>query len=253
MPWKSFFAWMILACGLSLGFASGGRAQESAAGKVVYGMFGPRVLGQTLQSPVQRPDRGIARDAYGNFLGVNRAYSGRRFPEPGVRSVAPEPRPIFREPETPREPEIPPERPSRPDEWLRTEGGEAEASPPPWRMDEGGSDSASLDRGGTGSRFSGARNVMVSLPSDVTAADPLAGRIARLLERMPQIMKRSPIRVTVVGETAILRGRVASNHDRELAENLVRLEPGIWEVRNELLVEESPRVAAAPATGSGRP
>jgi len=253
MPWKSGLAWMVLACGLGLGVGSGVRAEESAAGKVVYGMFGPRVLGQTLQSPVQRPDRGIARDAYGNFLGVNRAYSGRRFPEPGVRSFAPEPVPILREPETPREPEIPPERPSTPDEWLRTEGGEAEASPSPRRIDEGVSDSASLDQGVARGRFSGARNVMASLPSDVTVADPLAGRIARLLERMPQIMKRSPIRVTVVGETAILRGRVASSRDRELAENLVRLEPGIWEVRNELVVEESPRVAAAPAAASGRP
>jgi len=72
--------------------------------------------------------------------------------------------------------------------------------------------------------------------------DPFSGRIASALEGTAQIKKRSPIRVDVVGETAILRGRVATQRDRELAENLVRFEPGIWDVKNLLIADDAPRV-----------
>ncbi|MHB1034225.1 MAG: BON domain-containing protein [Pirellulales bacterium] len=55
--------------------------------------------------------------------------------------------------------------------------------------------------------------------------------------------------VTVVGETAVLRGVVASTHARDLAEQMVRLEPGIWNVRNELQVAGQPETPVPqPAT-----
>ncbi len=44
------------------------------------------------------------------------------------------------------------------------------------------------------------------------------------------------IQVAVEGQTALLRGTVASEEERKLAETLVSLEPGVWEVRNELTV-----------------
>lgn len=245
---KAFVAGIAVACGLGLAAVEIASAQDSSAGRVVYGMFGPRVLGQPLQSPVQRADRGIARDAYGNFLGVNRAYSGRRFPEPGARSLTPQPASI------PPQPEISPEPAPAPDHWLRTEGDEAAIAPSPWTSDEIQPGSASLEQGNTGDqRASQGKVALVGLSGNARSVDSFAGRIATMLERMPQIAKRSPIRVTVVRETAILRGRVASPRDRELAENVVRLEPGIWDVRNELTVEELPRIAAAPTAGSGRP
>jgi osmotically-inducible protein OsmY len=58
--------------------------------------------------------------------------------------------------------------------------------------------------------------------------------------------------VDVVGETAILRGRVATRQDRELAENLVRLEPGVWDVKNLLIAEDSPRVTTINVRPAGQ-
>ncbi len=93
--------------------------------------------------------------------------------------------------------------------------------------------------------------MVVGFPSSLPATDPFTNRIAAVLERTTRIKKLSPIRVDVANETAILRGRVATQQDRELAENLVRLEPGIWDVKNELVVEESAHVAAANARPAG--
>ncbi len=247
MHWKLGFAWMALVCGLGLWDVERARAQDGYSGKVVYGMFGPRVLGQTLQSPVQRADRGISRDAYGNFLGVNRAYSGRRFPEPGQRPVSPPPAPL------PPPLEVSPEPRSAPEEWLRTEGAEATSWSSPWTSDEEPSGSTFWEEATGARRSSGARIAVVGARGNDRSVDPFAGRIAATLEKMPQIAKRSPIQVTVVGETAILRGRVASARDRELAENVVRLEPGVRDVRNELVVEEPSRVAAARAAAPSLP
>jgi len=63
--------------------------------------------------------------------------------------------------------------------------------------------------------------------------------LTKILERSSRVQIIAPVEVAVEGQTAILRGTVASQHDRVLAEQLVRLEPGIWDVRNELVVEES--------------
>ena len=46
----------------------------------------------------------------------------------------------------------------------------------------------------------------------------------------------APVAVAVQGSTAVLQGTVATEHDRELAEALVRLEPGISHVVNELQI-----------------
>lgn len=50
------------------------------------------------------------------------------------------------------------------------------------------------------------------------------------------ITNPSEVRVEVVGSTAILRGRVASDDERRLVEGIVRLEPGIHDVKNELTI-----------------
>lgn len=222
-------------------------AQYGYSDKVVYGMFGPRVLGQTLQSPVQRPDRGIARDVYGDFLGVNRAYSGRRFPEARPRHPTVDSVPV------PLPPQVEPEAQPVPDEWLRTESSGAGVDPWPWTIDAEEPDSSSLRGPRRTPGNPGATAVLVGLPSGAPASDPFARRIAAVLESTNRIKKLSPIHVTVVNETAILRGRVASVQDRDLAENLVRLEPGIWDIKNELVVEKPARVAATNATTASRP
>ena len=67
-------------------------------------------------------------------------------------------------------------------------------------------------------------------------ADRSGAALAVRVRGMDRILAVWPIRVTVENETAILHGRVATDRDRRLAEAYVRLEPGIWAVRNELIV-----------------
>lgn len=46
---------------------------------------------------------------------------------------------------------------------------------------------------------------------------------------------------TEAGATAILRGTVATKEEREVAEQMAAMEPGVATVRNELRIAESPR------------
>jgi osmotically-inducible protein OsmY len=58
-----------------------------------------------------------------------------------------------------------------------------------------------------------------------------------------QLKSKDSILVEMDGETLVLRGSAASANERRLAEALVRMTPGIYDVRNELQV---PEVAPAP-------
>ena len=57
-----------------------------------------------------------------------------------------------------------------------------------------------------------------------------------LINRTSILKLPSAVRVEVSGNTVILRGRVADDDERRLIEGMVRLEPGIHDVRNELVV-----------------
>jgi hypothetical protein len=59
--------------------------------------------------------------------------------------------------------------------------------------------------------------------------------VERHLSQSP-IRWAQPFEVSLVGRTAVLRGAVASERDRELAEALVRFEPGISDVQNDLQI-----------------
>ena len=50
------------------------------------------------------------------------------------------------------------------------------------------------------------------------------------------------ITVSVDNGVVVLRGKVADEHDRDLAEAMIRLNPGVYNVRNELQIGD---VAAA--------
>jgi osmotically-inducible protein OsmY len=67
--------------------------------------------------------------------------------------------------------------------------------------------------------------------------------LTALLDKSKDIHKRSPLSVTLEGDTAVIRGRVATEHDRDLAAAIIRLEPGVGQVRNELVVESAPPAA----------
>jgi hypothetical protein len=70
-----------------------------------------------------------------------------------------------------------------------------------------------------------------------TTASPMANkRLTGILQRSSRIEAISPLAVQVRGRTAILTGQVASESDRELAQKVVLLEPGISQVQNDLTV-----------------
>lgn len=58
----------------------------------------------------------------------------------------------------------------------------------------------------------------------------------RRLTKIPQLTVTGPVQVSMEGATAVLKGYVASERDRDLAEKLALLEPGIGDVRNELQI-----------------
>jgi hypothetical protein len=67
----------------------------------------------------------------------------------------------------------------------------------------------------------------------------MAARSQQFATRVPKIPGFAQVRglsVEMDGETAILRGTVESEEQRELMERMAKLEPGISAVRNELLV-----------------
>jgi hypothetical protein len=77
---------------------------------------------------------------------------------------------------------------------------------------------------------------------------------SRLTDRLASSLTRAgtgPVEVSVEGETAILRGEVASERDRKLARLLLLLEPGISTVRDELILKRpgaTPQPARSPQT-----
>lgn len=72
-------------------------------------------------------------------------------------------------------------------------------------------------------------------PPDGTLSATLTSR----LQRARLGPSQNSVAVEVRGHTATLRGQVATDHERALAEQLVRLEPGIAQVDNQLVVSPS--------------
>ena len=60
------------------------------------------------------------------------------------------------------------------------------------------------------------------------------------------------IEVSVVNQTAILRGVVSSDKERKLAATLALFEPGIWKVENQLQVKQSGQPDSSPSIVSPR-
>ena len=84
-------------------------------------------------------------------------------------------------------------------------------------------------------------------PRARTSGELDARLINRLQTRLPGDAT-NPIEVSVGEDEVVLRGEVASERDRRMAELLVRFEPGVRQVRNELLVAptSTPQEPATP-------
>ncbi len=72
---------------------------------------------------------------------------------------------------------------------------------------------------------------LARLPEETSLA--LAGHLGAL----PALHLSSPVQVEMRGHRAILRGVVATEHDRDLAERVARLEATVDQVENQLVVE----------------
>jgi osmotically-inducible protein OsmY len=64
-----------------------------------------------------------------------------------------------------------------------------------------------------------------------------------VLARSSRLKSRGSIQVASDGGVVVLRGTVPDDHERRHAESLVRLTPGVREVRNELKIQGRAAVA----------
>lgn len=70
----------------------------------------------------------------------------------------------------------------------------------------------------------------------VVPAAPVQTRLTTRVQRVLNVAPSRPVTINVEGRVAILRGTVATEHEKLLAEKLAMLEPGISEVKNDLVV-----------------
>ncbi len=77
------------------------------------------------------------------------------------------------------------------------------------------------------------------------AGPEIRSALSERMEKSSRIAKLAPITVALQGETVVLQGAVETEHDRALAEQLALLEPGVRQVKNELIV--------GPPAGLGQP
>lgn len=93
-------------------------------------------------------------------------------------------------------------------------------------------------------------------PAAALLSDNVGSVLSTRLARSGRFQSTEPLDVAIADGTATLRGAVGSNYDRSLVEQLVRLEPGVWRVKNELTVLQTgvpTLVPAAPEPLSGPP
>jgi hypothetical protein len=71
----------------------------------------------------------------------------------------------------------------------------------------------------------------------VVTSGPLVGELQSVLARSSRLSPNDAIQVGVAeGGVVVLQGTVADPHDRRIAEGMIRLSPGVRDVRNELQV-----------------
>jgi BON domain len=86
-------------------------------------------------------------------------------------------------------------------------------------------------------------------PQPIAAGRAAAGFNTRLA-KLPGLSQAGSVTATLEGRTAVLRGTVATEADRQLAEGLARLEPEVMAVRNELVVGQLPSTSGALPPGT---
>lgn len=119
----------------------------------------------------------------------------------------------------------------------------------PRGMNRGGQGSRQPNRGRAGRGRGGrggqrAESVRTSISTGFRYARPALAQVSSALTdrlaKSSRIGRLSSLEAAWEGETVVLRGAVETEHDRALAEQLARLEPGVRQVRNELVVGSTP-------------
>jgi hypothetical protein len=76
----------------------------------------------------------------------------------------------------------------------------------------------------------------IRFPAPPIQSPQLQANLQQLITRAPFLSQPNSVRIEVQGTTVVLRGRVADDDERRLIEGMVRMEPGVREVRNELTI-----------------
>ena len=71
-----------------------------------------------------------------------------------------------------------------------------------------------------------------------SAAD-ISSALSQRLQNTAGLHSLSPLEASFQGDTLILKGVVATDHDRDLAERLAHLEPGVEQIQNDLVVNKA--------------
>ena len=268
---KTTFAMAALA--LLLGSQSLSSAQWSDRKVTVRGMFGDRVMADTLKPRPSKFGGTLEFGPSGNFLGRTPESRARMFnpisttprvwasvdpPAPLPQPVtAPELLPEFRPlPPVPpleayRAMETIPSEPSPPksDVWIRTppspsNGGSTTPSPQAVQPSAGSGAEYALP---LSTQYAIGFGSQVPQPiRQVSQRSYVASRIADRLQRVLGSRARSPISVALVNGTATVRGQVATQHDRRLISHLVMFEPGVRVVDNQVSTEASGLLSGGP-------
>lgn len=251
---RSLLAVSAIAAISLFGYRSEVLAQSGLGKSEVYGMFGPRVIGESLKPGTQQMFPQFKRDPlllY--FIGVDRTLMGNRVVKEKlpaevvgfdlssehtfrIYEFATTPQPILRVEETvaPREPTRPvrPEAevgPEVPDIWFRSPSG------------SGGEFTPASQASGQATATQAPPQPAIEYEIGFGARPPgrpeLAAIASRRISRAVGVGTGSVIGVSIQNGIATLEGVVATSHDRTLAAHLARFEPGVLRVDNQLTVQ----------------
>jgi len=229
------------------------------------GMFGDRTLGETIKPrPSSRFGNSFWRGPSGNFLGRDATRPGMMFPsaygqpefQPRYRPLPPAPAPeilpVFPgEAPAPARFEQPLEQPQleeAPQMWFRGrsppgEGGGSMAAPsfvPEVAAGAGGGPATvgyAASGGGVGAVPRLSTTMALGFPPAGSVDGVLTATLKSQIAKIPRFQTGEPISVSVSSGLATLQGSVATQHDRKVLAEFVRMEPGVWEVDNQLTVQ----------------
>jgi hypothetical protein len=103
----------------------------------------------------------------------------------------------------------------------------------------GGSPTSFSGSSSSGSRRAPAYTATLGFSYQPATPSRLQTDIQQMLANSTALTASRNIQVSVKGSTVVLQGRAADEHDRRLAESLVRLTPGVRDVQNNIEVGQA--------------